>query len=131
MSAPIASAYGQRSPAGGQRQGATKRRSTIGCLVTLALLLVPLASEAQLPRTIPRIAYLALAPGPADAVSAARHSRTVSTNWGMSRARPSSWSTGGAQETSSGSGRMRLNSSGVGCTSLSPRGPSRHGLPKI
>jgi putative ABC transport system substrate-binding protein len=58
--------------AGGQRQGATKRRSTVGCLVTLAVLLVPLASEAQLPRTIPRIAYLALAPGPADAVSSER-----------------------------------------------------------
>jgi putative ABC transport system substrate-binding protein len=33
---------------------------------------VPLASEAQLPRTIPRIAYLALAPGPSDAVSSER-----------------------------------------------------------
>jgi putative ABC transport system substrate-binding protein len=33
-------------------------------MVTLALLLVPLAAAAQRPRTIPRIAYLSLAPGP-------------------------------------------------------------------
>jgi putative ABC transport system substrate-binding protein len=39
-------------------------RRTLRFLVTLALLLVPLASEAQLPGTIPRIAYLSLAPGP-------------------------------------------------------------------
>jgi putative tryptophan/tyrosine transport system substrate-binding protein len=49
-------------------------RSTVGGIVTLtfALLLVPLASEAQRPQTIPRIAYLALAPGPSDAVSSER-----------------------------------------------------------
>jgi len=49
-------------------------RSTVGGIVTLtlALLLVPLASEAQLSQTIPRIAYLALAPGPLDAVSSER-----------------------------------------------------------
>ena len=40
--------------------------------LTLGLFVVPLASEAQLPRTIPRIAYLALAPGPSDAVSSER-----------------------------------------------------------
>jgi len=66
MSAHIGSVHGHRRPAGGQRQEATKWRSPVGCIVTLtlALLLVPLASAAQLPRTIPRIAYLALAPGP-------------------------------------------------------------------
>lgn len=53
---------------------ATTWHSTVGGLVTLtlALLLVPLASKAQLPQTIPRIAYLALAPGPSDAVSSER-----------------------------------------------------------
>jgi hypothetical protein len=71
-SAPNASAHGHRSHAGGQRQGASKRLSTVGSLLTLALLLVPLASEAQLPRSIPRIAYLALARGPSDAVSRER-----------------------------------------------------------
>ena len=42
------------------------RCSTIGSIVTftLALLSVPLASEAQQPRTIPRIAYLTLSPTP-------------------------------------------------------------------
>src|SRR2546425_9041831 len=69
MSVPIASAHGHRSHAGGQRQAATTWRSTVGRLVTLtlSLLSVPLASEAQRPRTIPRIAYLALAPGPCTA----------------------------------------------------------------
>jgi putative tryptophan/tyrosine transport system substrate-binding protein len=40
--------------------------SAVGLIVTLtlSLLAAPLASEAQPPRTIPRIAYLALAPGP-------------------------------------------------------------------
>jgi hypothetical protein len=39
---------------------------TIALLVTLTfgLLVVPLASEAQLPGTTPRIAYFSLAPGP-------------------------------------------------------------------
>jgi putative ABC transport system substrate-binding protein len=41
-------------------------RRTVGCLLTLtlAVLAVPFASEAQRPRTIPRIAYLAFRPGP-------------------------------------------------------------------
>jgi hypothetical protein len=45
------------------------RRRTIGLLatLTLAILVAPLAAEAQLPRTIPRIAYLSLAPGPCTA----------------------------------------------------------------
>src|SRR5215813_5932878 len=64
MSAPIGSVHGHRRHAGGQRQEATTWCSTVGCLVTLALLLVPLASEAQRPRTIPRIGYLAFIPGP-------------------------------------------------------------------
>jgi ABC-type uncharacterized transport system substrate-binding protein len=47
---------------------ATTWRRTVGCLVTLtlAVLAVPLASEVQRPRTIPRIAYLAFRPGPCD-----------------------------------------------------------------
>jgi putative ABC transport system substrate-binding protein len=74
MNAPIGRVHGHRRQAGGQRQAATTWRSTVGCLVTLtlALFLVPLASKAQLPQTIPRIAYLALAPGPSDAVSSER-----------------------------------------------------------
>ena len=45
------------------------RRRTIGLLatLTLAILVAPLAAEAPLPRTIPRIAYLSLAPGPCTA----------------------------------------------------------------
>ena len=39
----------------------------VTCLITLALLLAPLASEAQQPRTIPRIAYLSISPGPCTA----------------------------------------------------------------
>ena len=40
--------------------------SVLGCIVTciLSLFAAPRATEAQLPRTIPRIAYLALAPVP-------------------------------------------------------------------
>jgi len=74
MNASIGSVHGHRRQAGGQRQAATMWRSTVGGIVTLtlALLLVPLASEAQLSQTIPRIAYLALAPGPLDAVSSER-----------------------------------------------------------
>jgi ABC-type uncharacterized transport system substrate-binding protein len=64
MRALIGRVHGHRRHAGGQRKAATTWRSTVGGLVILALLLVPLASAAQLPRTIPRIAYLSLAPGP-------------------------------------------------------------------
>jgi len=32
--------------------------------LVLGILVAPLVSEAQLPRTIPRIAFLALSPGP-------------------------------------------------------------------
>ena len=69
MSVPIGSVHGHHRHAGGQRKAATTWRSTIGCLVTLtlAVLSVPLASEAQLPRAIPRIAYLAFIPGPCTA----------------------------------------------------------------
>jgi putative ABC transport system substrate-binding protein len=44
-------------------------RRTIGLLVTLTLtiLVAPLAAKAQLSRTIPRIAYLSLSPGPCTA----------------------------------------------------------------
>src|SRR5262245_51675456 len=40
--------------------------SAAGCIVPLilSLLVAPLAAEAQPPRTIPRIAYLSLSPGP-------------------------------------------------------------------
>jgi putative ABC transport system substrate-binding protein len=74
MNAPIGSVHGHRRQAGGQRQAATTWRRTVGGIVTLtlALLLVPFASEAQLPQTIPRVAYLALASGPSDAVSSER-----------------------------------------------------------
>src|SRR5262245_37419944 len=43
--------------------------SAVGCIVPLilSLLVAPLAAEAQLPRTIPRIAYLSLSPGPCTA----------------------------------------------------------------
>jgi len=64
MSAPIGSVHGYPRYAGGQRQAAITWRSIVGYLVTLALLAVPLASDAQRSRTIPRIAYLALIPGP-------------------------------------------------------------------
>src|SRR5262245_61797708 len=66
MSTHLGHEHSQRRQAGGQRQAATTWRSPVGCIVTLtlALLSVPLASEAQLPRPIPRIAYLAFRPGP-------------------------------------------------------------------
>ena len=64
MRALIGRVHSHRRQAGGQRQAATTWCSTVGGLVTLALLVVPLASAAQLPRTLPRIAYLSLAPGP-------------------------------------------------------------------
>ena len=66
MSAHIGSVHGHRRHARGQRQEATTWRRTVGCIVTLALalLLMPLASDAQLPRPIPRIAFLTLSPGP-------------------------------------------------------------------
>jgi hypothetical protein len=66
MSAHIGRVHGHRRPARGQRRAATAGRSPVGCIVTLtlALLLLPLAAEAQLSRTILRIAYLALATGP-------------------------------------------------------------------
>jgi ABC-type uncharacterized transport system substrate-binding protein len=69
MNAHIGSVHRHRRHAGGQRKEATTWRSPVGCLVTLtlALLSVPLASEAQLPRAIPRIAYLGLIPGPCTA----------------------------------------------------------------
>jgi len=60
----IGRVHSHRRQAGGQRKAATTWCSTVGGLVTLALLVVPLASAAQRPRTIPRIAYLSLAPGP-------------------------------------------------------------------
>jgi hypothetical protein len=91
MSAHIRRVHGHRRPARGQRRAAITGRSPVGCIVTLplALLVVPLAAEAQLPRTIPRIAYLALAPGPG--ASAARHLGKVSGIWDMSRERTSSF----------------------------------------
>jgi putative ABC transport system substrate-binding protein len=51
------------------------RCSIVWCIVTftLNLLVVSLAAEAQLPRPMPRIAYLALSPGPSDAVSRERN----------------------------------------------------------
>ena len=66
MSVPISSVHGHYRHAGSQWQAATTWRRTVECLVTLtlAVLAVPLASEAQRPRTIPRIAYLAFRPGP-------------------------------------------------------------------
>ena len=69
MSAHIGRVHGHRRHAGGQRKEATTWRSTVGCLVTLtlALLVVPLASDAQRPRTIPRIASLSISPGPCTA----------------------------------------------------------------
>jgi putative ABC transport system substrate-binding protein len=69
MSTRLGRVHGHRRPAGGQRQEATTWRSPVACLVTLtlALLWVPLASEAQRPRTIPRIAYLSISPGPCTA----------------------------------------------------------------
>ena len=69
MSPHLGSVHGHRRPAGSQRSEATTWRSPVACLVTLtlALLLVPLASKAQRPRTIPRIAYLSISPGPCTA----------------------------------------------------------------
>jgi ABC-type uncharacterized transport system substrate-binding protein len=71
MDTHIGRVHGHRWHAGGQRQAATMWRSTVRCIVTLilVLLLVPLASEAQLPGTIPRIAYLAFRPGPCTATA--------------------------------------------------------------
>ena len=64
MSAHIGRVHGHRRRAGGQRKEVTTWCCTIGCLVAFALLLVPLAAGAQLPRTIPRLGYLAFRPGP-------------------------------------------------------------------
>ena len=54
MRAYIGHVHGHRRSANGQRRAATTEHSPVGCVVTLtlALLLVPLASAAQLPRTI-------------------------------------------------------------------------------
>ena len=70
MNAHLGRIHGHRRPAGDQWQEVTAWRSPVARLVTLilALLLVPLASEAQQPRTIiPRIAYLSISPGPCTA----------------------------------------------------------------
>ena len=69
MSAPIGRVHRHRRHAGGPRQATTTWRRMVGGIVTLTLALfsVPLASEAQLPRTLPRIAYLSLSPGPCTA----------------------------------------------------------------
>jgi putative ABC transport system substrate-binding protein len=66
MHASIGRVHGHRRHAGSQRQEAPTGLGIVGAIVTLtlALLAVPLASEAQPPQTIPRIAYLALRPGP-------------------------------------------------------------------
>ena len=63
----IGRVHSHRRQAGGQRKAATTWCSTVGGLVTLALLVVPLASAAQRPRTIPRIASLSISPGPCTA----------------------------------------------------------------
>ena len=64
MRTRIGRVHRHRRQAGALRKAATTWCSTVGGLVTLALLLVPLAAAAQRPRTLPRIAYLSLAPGP-------------------------------------------------------------------
>ena len=66
MSASIGRVHGRRRHAGCQQQAAPTRRCIVGAIVTLtlAILALPLASDAQRPQTIPRIAYLALRPGP-------------------------------------------------------------------
>jgi putative ABC transport system substrate-binding protein len=66
MRASLGRVHGHRRHAGSPRQEAPTGRCIVGAIVTLALALlaVPLASEAQQPQTIPRIAYLALRPGP-------------------------------------------------------------------
>ena len=60
MSVPIGSVHGHRSYAGRQREATTQWRSIVGCLVTLtlALLSVPFAAEAQPAAKIHRIGFL-------------------------------------------------------------------------
>src|SRR5207237_356492 len=50
-------------PCTGRRGDSMKATALLATLV-LGIFLAPLVSEAQLPRTIPRIAFLALSPGP-------------------------------------------------------------------
>jgi putative ABC transport system substrate-binding protein len=66
MSASIGRVHGQQRQVGSQRQEAATGCCIIGAIVTLtlALLALPLTAEAQWPQTVPRIAYLALRPGP-------------------------------------------------------------------
>jgi hypothetical protein len=64
MSAHIGGVQDHRRHARDQREETTRWRSTVGCIVTLALgiLLAPLAAEAQPPGKVWRIGYLAGSP---------------------------------------------------------------------
>lgn len=66
MSTSIGRVHGYQRHAGSQRQKAATGRCIIRAIVTLtlALLAVSLTAEAQRSQTVPRIAYLALRPGP-------------------------------------------------------------------
>jgi hypothetical protein len=79
-------------------------------MFALSLLVVPLASAAQLPAP-PRVAYLSISPGPVPRLRGFVHGLR---GLGYVRARTLSWNTGGAQEASSGSARMRPSWSGSG-----------------
>jgi putative ABC transport system substrate-binding protein len=68
MNAHHSRVHGRRRHVGGQWKEATTWCSTVWGIIPLALLSVLLVSAAQLPRTIPRIAFLALAPGPSAGV---------------------------------------------------------------
>ena len=120
MNAHIGRVHGHRRHAGRQRKAAATWRSTIACIVTitLAVLSVPLASKAQLPRTIPRIAYLALRSGPWAVSSEAFGQGLHKLEYveGQNIIIEYRWT----RETSTGSVSMRPSWSGSGCTSLSP-----------
>ena len=65
MSAHSGSVHAHRQHAGGHCEETTRWHSTVRCMITLtlAILLAPLASSAQPPRKVPRIAYLSLEHG--------------------------------------------------------------------
>ena len=58
MRAQVSGVHDARRHASDRRVEGLRWRSTVGCLVTLALLLTPLAAEAQPPPKVPRIGVL-------------------------------------------------------------------------
>jgi hypothetical protein len=58
MSAQVSSVHDPQRHAGDRRVEVIRWRRTVGCMVTLALLLTPLAADAQPPPKVPRLGVL-------------------------------------------------------------------------